>query len=81
MTIRILLFATLADQIGQRQLTLDLSDKARVGDAIDRLTEQYGQVAQMRGRLATAVNMEYVSADRVLSEGDELALIPPVSGG
>lgn len=81
MTIRVLLFATLADQVGHQQLTLTLSDKATVSDAVDRLTAEYRAVAQMREQLAMAVNMEYVTANRVLSEGDELALIPPVSGG
>ncbi len=45
------------------------------------LEKQYPAFAPMRDHLATAVNLTYVRTDYVLVDGDELALIPPVSGG
>ena len=76
MTVRVRLFAMLRERAGADEVELDLPDGARVADAIDRL----GDVA--RGLpLVMAVNREYAPEDQVLDAGDELALIPPVSGG
>jgi MoaE-MoaD fusion protein len=57
-------------------LTLELPDGARVGDA---LAELHGLAGDLP--LVMAVNREYADEERVLDPGDELALIPPVSGG
>ena len=81
MTIRILMFATLAAQIGERQLSLVLPERATVADALDALARKFPDVASMRGSLAVAVNESYAAESCRLSAGDELALIPPVSGG
>ncbi len=81
MTIRILMFASLAAQVGKRQLSLDLPDRATVADALDALAQQFPDVASLRGNLAVAVNQSYTAESHELSAGDELALIPPVSGG
>ena len=79
--IRVLLFAHLARETGEREITLELPEHATVSDALERLAGQYPQVARMGQRLVSAVNMEYVKPRHRLSNGDELALIPPVSGG
>jgi MoaE-MoaD fusion protein len=70
------LFAILRERAGARELTLELPDGARVRDALDSLGELADGVP-----LVMAVNREYADADAVLSADDELALIPPVSGG
>ncbi|MAE64347.1 MAG: molybdopterin converting factor subunit 1 [Phycisphaeraceae bacterium] len=79
--VRILLFAFLADDVGHRELDLQLDAGATVADAMDRLARDYRTIGAARDRIATAVNAEYVQADQILGDGDELALIPPVSGG
>ena len=66
----------LRERAGQSRVTLDLPDGARVRDALDELAGLAGGMP-----LVMAVNREYASPDRTLSAGDELALIPPVSGG
>lgn len=76
MTVRVRLFAMLRERAGADELELELPDGARVADALDRL----GALAEGLP-LVMAVNREYAPADRVLDAGDELALIPPVSGG
>ena len=81
MTIRILVFASLAEQIGTHHLSLEVGDQAAVADVLDVLAEQFPDIASMRGRLAVAVNHRYAAENHRLSAGDELALIPPVSGG
>jgi MoaE-MoaD fusion protein len=70
------LFAVLRERAGAPELTLDLPDGARVRDALSELSGLAGDVP-----LVMAVNREYAPEDRVLDAGDELALIPPVSGG
>ena len=76
MEVTIRLFAMLRERAGAREISLELPDGARVADAIDAL----GEIAAGLP-LVMAVNREYAPEDRVLDPGDELALIPPVSGG
>ena len=70
------LFAMLRERAGAREVTLQLPDGARVSDALAEL----GSIAEGLP-LVMAVNREYADEDQVLDSGDELALIPPVSGG
>ena len=70
------LFAMLRERAGAGQVVLELPEGARVRDALDSL----GTLADGLP-LVMAVNREYADADQVLGSGDELALIPPVSGG
>lgn len=81
MTIRILLFASLARETGTRQLDLEVPDGATVEQAVTIVSERLPAVAAMRSRVALAVDMAYVKPGHVLKPADELALIPPVSGG
>ena len=76
MEVTVRLFAMLRERAGASQLTLELPDGARVSDA---LAELEGLADGLP--LVMAVNREYARADHVLDAGDELALIPPVSGG
>jgi molybdopterin converting factor subunit 1 len=80
--ISVKLFAILRERAGRSALELDLPDGATVADAIDRLRDEPGLDEPLdRIRVAVAVNREYASAAEPLSAGDELALVPPVSGG
>jgi MoaE-MoaD fusion protein len=76
MVIRVRLFAILRERAGSNSLELELPAGARVADVLGRLTELTHELP-----VVMAVNHEYASADTALSPGDELALIPPVSGG
>ena len=78
MEVTVRLFAMLRERAGgAREVTLSLPDGARVSDALAAL----GDVAPPELPLVMAVNREYARDDQVLDPGDELALIPPVSGG
>lgn len=81
MNVRIMLFASLAEHLGTQELSVDLAPNATVGDAIDTLTRQHYKLSEFREKIATAVNYKYVKLNHLLRAGDELALIPPVSGG
>jgi MoaE-MoaD fusion protein len=70
------LFAMLRERAGAPELTLDLPEGARVSDALASLEGLAEGVP-----LVMAVNREYADPGQVLDPGDELALIPPVSGG
>jgi MoaE-MoaD fusion protein len=70
------LFAMLRERAGAPAVTLELPEGARVRDALDSLAGLAEGIP-----LVMAVNREYVSEEQVLDAGDELALIPPVSGG
>lgn len=82
MTVEIRLFAGLRERAGERSIFLDLPDGATVADALARLDER-GPLAGLIGRLSVqmAVNRDYATADTALHAQDEIALIPPVSGG
>ncbi len=81
MRIKVLLFGMLAAKVGEREMHVDVPAGANVDEAMDALAERLPDLAAMRDRLAVAVDMAYVRGDHPLSENDELALIPPVSGG
>ena len=76
MEVTVRLFAMLRERAGAREVTLELPDGARVADAIAALGDVADGVP-----VVMAVNREYAPEDAVLDAGDELALIPPVSGG
>lgn len=76
MVVRIRLFAMLRERAGASELSLELPEGARVRDALAALSELADGLP-----LVMAVNREYASEDALLAAGDELALIPPVSGG
>ena len=76
MQVRVRLFAGLRERAGTDELALELPDGARVRDALASMRELTADVP-----VVMAVNHEYAAGDETLSAGDELALIPPVSGG
>ena len=70
------MFAALRERAGRDELELELPEGALVSDALEQMGELTGDV-----KAVLAVNREYAALDAALSPGDELALIPPVSGG
>jgi MoaE-MoaD fusion protein len=76
MRVRVRLFAMLRERAGTGELELDLPEGAVVRDALEQLAEVAAGMP-----VVMAVNREYADEDAPLAPGDELALIPPVSGG
>ena len=66
--------------MGAPERDFDMATSATAGEVI-LLCEQGGTESAVWGSLAVAVNQEYAGRERVLVEGDEVALLPPVSGG
>lgn len=80
MQVRVLLFGALRE-VAASCTPLNLPDGATAGDLLAALAAQHPEVAAMQPSLALAVNQEYARRDTVLRDGDEVALLPPVSGG
>jgi molybdopterin converting factor subunit 1 len=76
MQVRVRLFASLRERAGQELVELELPDDALVADAVESLHDLLDGVP-----VVMAVNQQYAPDDAPLHPGDELALIPPVSGG
>jgi MoaE-MoaD fusion protein len=81
MKIAILFFGVLKDLLGRTAETIDLPEGARVRDALFYYVREAPALEAMVQSMAISVNQEYSGMDHVLREGDEVALLPPVSGG
>jgi MoaE-MoaD fusion protein len=79
--ITVRLFAVLREQAGAASLDLHLSEGSTVADAISELRRGPLSGLPERAPFVAAVAREYVEGDHPLTDGDELALVPPVSGG
>ena len=66
---------------GRESEAVEVPDGASVGEVYTAAQQRFPQMAEFRHAVALAVNYEYCSADRILRDGDEVALLPPVSGG
>lgn len=80
MRVTVLLFASYADALGERTLTLELPNGARAGDVVTALRARPGADAVPPAPLV-AVNERYAVASAVLADGDVVAVLPPVAGG
>jgi molybdopterin converting factor small subunit len=80
LNVRVLLFASYAELLGRDAVELALERPATVGTAVDRLRSLPG-AERLPVRLLCALNLSQASPDDVLSPGDELAILPPMSGG
>ena len=74
-------FAIYRERAGLKEEDLYLDEGATSARLVERLSELHPGLFEGGGRLVVAVNGEYVPMDHVLADGDEVALIPPVSGG
>lgn len=81
MTVIVRFFATIKDRAGTDTATINISDRANVADLMNELTKKFPGLAPAMGSALIAVNHEYAFPDDVISDGDEIAVFPPVSGG
>jgi molybdopterin converting factor subunit 1 len=81
MMVQVRYFAVVRERLGRSEEALELAAGATVGGALDALVARHAALAPLRAYLQVAVNQSMVSAEHVLADGDELALIPPVAGG
>jgi molybdopterin synthase catalytic subunit len=81
MRVRVLFFGQLKEITGVAQEDAELSDGARVEDLFERYGRRFPKLAEFRASVAASVNQEYAGWRAPLATGDEVAFLPPVSGG
>ncbi|NJM56435.1 MAG: MoaD/ThiS family protein [Synechococcales cyanobacterium RU_4_20] len=81
MQVSVKLFAAYQEVVGAPELSMELDAGAVVAAVRDRLIAQHPELERWREVTRFGVNLEFVEANTPLSPGDEVVLIPPVSGG
>jgi molybdopterin converting factor subunit 1 len=79
--VKVLLFGAAADRAGTRQTDIAVGEGTTLGELWSVLADRHPGLVPMHGTLAFAVNEEYARMDFWVSPGDEVAVLPPVSGG
>jgi sulfur-carrier protein len=80
-TVTVKLFAAFQEAIATHEMQLAIPANAPVMQVYDRLASEYPILEKWRSLTRYAVNLDFVESDTLLKDGDEVALIPPVSGG
>jgi molybdopterin converting factor subunit 1 len=81
MRVTVRLFARLRDIAGATELTREVAPGSTIASVWRQLVADYPELAGYERSISTAVNADYARMDHPLGEGDEVAFLPPVSGG
>ncbi|MFQ6112359.1 MAG: molybdopterin converting factor subunit 1 [Nitrospinota bacterium] len=81
MKVKVKCFAWARDATGKEEVEAELEGDASVGSLLKKLAEDYPRLGERLSTMAVSVNQEFARPDEPISEGDEIALIPPISGG
>ena len=81
MRVRVRLFARLRDIAGTAELAREVAPGATIGHLWRLLAEEYPALGPYERSMSSAVNADYARMDTELRDGDEVAFLPPVSGG
>lgn len=81
MQVKIVYFGVLRDLAGREHETVDVDNGAKLGDLYSSLQNRIRGLEKFSGSIAMSINYEYARPDAPLNDGDEVALLPPVSGG
>lgn len=81
MRVTIRLFARLRDVVGAAELRREVEDGSTLGDVWHALAAEFQELERYSASISGAVNEEYARMNARISDGDEVAFLPPVSGG
>ena len=81
MRVTVRLFARLRDIAGAAELVRDVAPGATIGSVWRELAREFPELARYERSISTAVNADYARMDARVGDGDEVAFLPPVSGG
>ncbi len=79
--VRVLFFGMLKDIVGCSQDVVEVADGEKIGSIFDRYARQFPRMEEMASSIVLACNREFCDRSNPLAEGDEVAFLPPVSGG
>lgn len=80
-TVRVRLFARYAELLGQAEVAVSVPLPATVGDVVRRLRLDFPAASAIPARPLAAVNLTHARLESRVSDGDEVALLPPIAGG
>ncbi|MHA2136189.1 MAG: molybdopterin converting factor subunit 1 [Candidatus Thorarchaeota archaeon] len=81
MKIKVKFFASYKEAVGRDEMDLEMKDESNVSQLLEAVKELHPTIGELIEPLIVSVNKEYAEFDKVLKDGDEVALLPPVSGG
>lgn len=79
--VNVKLFAVIRDIVGKDELKVSVDDGSSASSVLQKLAQQHPRLNEWKNHLRIAVNYEYVPMEHPLRQNDEVAIIPPVSGG
>lgn len=79
--IKVRLFANLRELVGEREITITVPGGVTVSYLNNEILKMYPQLKSFSNKFVTSVNCKVTTGDTVITSSDEIALLPPVSGG
>jgi len=79
--IKVRLFANLRELVGEREITITVPDGVTVSYLNNEILNKYPQLKSFSNKFVTSINCKVTTGDTVITSSDEIALLPPVSGG
>jgi molybdopterin converting factor subunit 1 len=81
MRVRVLFFGMLKDLVGRAEERIEVEDGARLSAVFEHYARRFPRLRELSGSIVLARNQEFAAPEAVIGEGDEIAFLPPVSGG
>jgi molybdopterin converting factor subunit 1 len=81
LNVKVKFFASYKEALGMEELALELKEGTDVNSLLDILRKDHPKLGNLLETLVVSINLEYASFETELKDGDEVALLPPVSGG
>jgi molybdopterin converting factor subunit 1 len=79
--IKVRLFANLRELVGEREITITVPAGVTVSYLNNEILKRYPQLKSFSNKFVTSVNCKVTTGDTIITSSDEIALLPPVSGG
>ena len=81
MLVTVRLFARLRDIAGTAELACEVAPGATIGTVWEKIVRKFPDLASYERSISSAVNADYARMDQIVSDGDDVAFLPSVSGG